>query len=121
MLKCHFRINVYWFYLSMLGHLLILVAARLVMLVKVGLEGEGLVTLAALVVLEGCVCLHVGPQVGSVRKALAAVRAAEWLVSGVGPLLEILYCNTQLWTFNMIRYLKCPFKSQGREKAFPHV
>ena len=67
----------------MLGHLLILVAARLVMLVKVGLEGEGLVTLAALVVLEGRVCLHVGPQVGSVRKALAAMRAAEGLVSSV--------------------------------------
>ena len=45
----------------MLGQLIVLVAARLVMLVKVGLEGEALVTLAALVVLEGCVCLHVGP------------------------------------------------------------
>ena len=67
----------------MLGHLLILVAARLVMLVKVGLEGEGLVTLAALVVLEGGVCLHVGPQVGSVRETFSTVGAAEWLVSSV--------------------------------------
>ena len=75
----------------MLGNLIILVAARLVMLVKVGLEGEGLVTLAALVVLEGGVCLHVGPEVGSVRKALAAVRASEWLVSSVGPLFEIIF------------------------------
>ena len=53
------------------------------MLVKVGLEGEGLVTLAALVVLEGCVCLHVGPQVRSVREAFATMGAAEWLVSSV--------------------------------------
>ena len=67
----------------MLGQLIILVAARLVMLVKVGLEGEALVTLAALVVLEGCVCLHVGPQVRSVRKTFATVGAAEWLVSSV--------------------------------------
>ena len=44
----------------MLGQLIVLVAARLVMLVKVGLESEALVTLATLVVLEGCVCLHVG-------------------------------------------------------------
>ena len=54
------------------------------MLVKVGLEGEGLVTLPALVVLEGGVCLHVGPQVGPVRETLAAVGAAKRLVSGVG-------------------------------------
>ena len=67
----------------MLGHLIILVAARLVMLVKVGLEGEALVTLAALVVLEGCVCLHVGPQVRSVRETFATMGAAEWLVSSV--------------------------------------
>ena len=53
------------------------------MLVKVGLEGEGLVTLPALVVLEGGVCLHVGPQVGPVRETLAAVGAAKRLVSGV--------------------------------------
>ena len=74
--------------------------ARLVMLVKVGLEGEGLVTFAALVVLEGGVSLHVRPQVRSVRKALAAVRASEWLVSSVGPLIETIFYNTQLSTFN---------------------
>ena len=67
----------------MLGQLIVLVAARLVMLVKVGLEGEALVTLATLVVLEGCVCLHVGPQVGSVRKTFATMSAAEWRVSSV--------------------------------------
>ena len=53
------------------------------MLVKVGLEGEGLVTLAALVVLEGRMCLHVSPQVGSVRETLATVSTPEWLVSSV--------------------------------------
>ena len=82
----------------MLRHLLILVAARLVMLVKVGLEGEALVTLAALVVLEGCVCLHVGPQVGSVRETFATVGAAEWLVSSVRPFMGevILQMNSDL-------------------------
>ncbi len=51
------------------------------MLVQVGLEGERLVAALALEVLESGVGLHVGPQVGAVGKALAAVSTAVWLVS----------------------------------------
>ena len=72
-------------HLTWLTEVLVLVAARLVVLVKVGLQGEGLVALPALVVLEGGVGLHVGPQVGPVGETLPAVGAAERFVSGVRP------------------------------------
>lgn len=38
-------------------------ASRLVVLVQVGLESEGLIAALASVVLEGRVCLHVGAEV----------------------------------------------------------
>ena len=55
------------------------------MLVQVGLEGEGLVAALALEVLESRVGLHVGPEIGAVGEALAAVRTAIWLVARVRP------------------------------------
>ena len=59
-------------------------AGGLAVLVEVGLEREALVALAAAVVLEGRVRLHVRAQVGAVGEGLAAVRAAEGLLAGVG-------------------------------------
>ena len=44
-----------------------------------------IIVLPALVALEGCVGLHVSPQVGPVRKTLPTVSAAEGLVTSVGP------------------------------------
>ena len=69
----------------MLTEVLVLVTAGLVVFVKVGLQSEGLVALPALVVLEGGVGLHVGPQVGPVSKAFPTVSTAKRLVSSVGP------------------------------------
>ena len=73
-------------HLTLLTEVLVLVAAGLVVLVKVGLQSEGLVALPALVVLEGGVGLHVSPQVGPVGETLPAVGAAERFVSGVRPI-----------------------------------
>jgi hypothetical protein len=53
-------------------------------LVQVALQGERLVAPLTFVVLEGGVRLHVSAQVGPVCERLAAVRAAEGLVPGVG-------------------------------------
>lgn len=58
---------------------------RLVVLVQVRLESEGLVAAFALEVLEGRVGLHVGSQVGPVGERLPAVGAAERLLPRVGP------------------------------------
>ena len=55
------------------------------MFVKVGLQSEGLVALPALVVLEGGVGLHVGPQVGPVSETFPTVSTAEGFVSSVRP------------------------------------
>ncbi len=62
---------------------LVLEAGRLVVLVQVGLEGERLVAALALEVLESGVRLHVGPEVGAVGEALAAVGTAVGLVARV--------------------------------------
>ena len=72
-------------HLTRLTEVLVLVAAGLVVLVKVGLQGEGLVALPALVVLEGGVGLHVGPQVGPVSETFPTVSTAEGFVSSVRP------------------------------------
>ena len=80
-----YYLEVLFIYLTWLTEVLVLVAAGLVVFVKVGLQGEGLVALPALVVLEGGVGLHVGPQVGPVGETLPAVGAAERFVSGVRP------------------------------------
>ena len=77
-------------HLTGLAEVLVLVAAGLVVLVKVGLQSEGLVALPALVVLEGGVGLHVGPQVGPVCKTFPAVCASEGLVSSVGSEQDLL-------------------------------
>lgn len=58
-------------------------ASRLVVLVQVRLEREGLVAALALVVLEGRVRLHVSAQVGTVSKGLPTVRAPERLLARV--------------------------------------
>jgi len=63
---------------------LIFEAGRFVVLVQVGLERKRLVTPLALEVLESRVRLHVGPKVGPVCKAFAAVGAAVGFVSGMG-------------------------------------
>ena len=80
-----YYLEVLFIYLTWLTEVLVLVAAGLVVFVKVGLQGEGLVALPALVVLEGGVGLHVGPQVGPVSETLPAVGTAKWLVSSVRP------------------------------------
>ena len=72
-------------HLTCLTQVLVLVAAGLVVLVKVGLQSEGLVALPALVVLEGGVGLHVGPQVGPVGETFPTVSTAEGFVSSVRP------------------------------------
>lgn len=58
-------------------------AGGLAVLVEVGLKREALVALAAAIVLEGRVRLHVRAQVGAVGEGLAAMRAAERLLAGV--------------------------------------
>ena len=72
-------------HLTCLTQVLVLVTAGLVVFVKVGLQSEGLVALPALVVLEGGVGLHVGPQVGPVSETLPAVSTTKRLVSSVRP------------------------------------
>ena len=59
-------------------------ARRLVVLVQVGLEGEGLVASRTLKILGWRVCLHVRPKVGPIRKGLSAHRAGIRLVTSVG-------------------------------------
>ena len=59
---------------------LILEAGRLVVLVQVGLEREGLVAAFALEVLESRMRLHVSAKVGSICKAFSAVGTPVWLV-----------------------------------------
>ena len=59
-------------------------ARRLVVLVEVGLERKRLSAALACVQLERRVRLHVRAQVGPVGERLAAVRAAEGFLAGVG-------------------------------------
>ena len=59
-------------------------ARRLVVLVEVGLERKRLSAALARVQLERRVRLHVRAQVGPVGERLAAVRAAEGFLAGVG-------------------------------------
>ena len=55
------------------------------MLHHVGPQAEGFIAPFTWEQLALVVGLHVGPQVGPVRKLLATVGAAKWFLPGVGP------------------------------------
>ena len=55
------------------------------MLGQVTLQSKLLATSVTGEGLDVAVSLHVGPQVALVRKTLAALSTAEWLLSGVSP------------------------------------
>ena len=88
----------------------------LIVFVKVGLQCKWLITFPALVVLKSCMSLHVSSQVWPVSKTFTTMCTTKGFISSVRSEINVSF---QMNRFCL--YLKCPLRSHGLEKAFPHV